>query len=586
MDKLTLPNINSKSENIILLVVAITICLLLNLIYFIGVAASPIIRDDGWYFLASQIQPWVEHGFSWRDIFVKRGLTDHAQPLNKVFLFLNYKLFNLDFKYEAIAGFVGILLTFFLFLSIYIKKALSQSMTLCGTGFFLLATLTLTSLNSRELYSWPLVTFSYLPFFLALLLPVFAWCFFNDQSTVFSVLISSIIFVLIGDTASIIAWLSLTATVVLISFSDGKISKKRVVLWITYSAFFVSAYFIIINFNFMGGGGQPKTDNKSLDLLNVSSCLELVRIVFSSSLIHPEHLVRTGGAQIFFSWAVAVLVLYFYIEHFFSMVFKKRQQTLVDFLVTFILLYATLSVAAIVVGRVSEFGINYLNQPRYVLIYQLIPFALFVKYCFLPVLVRRQLMGRNVIVIIVLPLMLCAQLYFSAKAYAAVPWISKWIDGQSKAIADYVNNPTLPAGNCTSFSSPVCNLPEVKRNELLNLMIKNQLNIFNHDFQWKYKIFPLIQIKASPPSAWGPQVIHAQSSDGIWIKLSIPIVGSDVKVKVSINDKPINETVFTGDVITFYLPEEYKSVPGFYEIEYSVDNWESSVLVGDIEVKN
>ena len=586
MDKLARPNFDSKAENMLLLVVAMTIFLLFNVMYFISVAASPIIRDDGWYFLASQIQPWIEQGFSWTDIFVKRGLTDHAQPLNKIFLFINYKFFNLDFKYEAIAGFAGIVFTIFLFLSIYIKKIINQSITLSGAGFFVLAILTFTSLNSRELYSWPLVTFSYLPFFLALLLSFFAWKFLKYQLTISAMLIAAAIFILIGDTASIITWLSLTTAVGLISFSDNEISRKRALMWVACSAFIVAVYFIVININFMGGAAQPKAGNKSIDLLSISFYLEFIRIVFSSSLIHSEHLARAGNYQTFLSWVIAIPVLYFYIEHFVSMVFKKRRQTLVDFLVTFILVHATLSVAAIVVGRLPEFGIGYLNQPRYVLVYQLIPFALFIKYCFRPTLTQGQIIVGKITVVVVLPIMLCAQFYFSTSAYAAVPWISKWVDGQSRAIADYVNDPALPAGRCTSFSSPVCKLPEAKRNELLNLMIKNQLNLFNHDFQWKYKIFPVIQIKAPPVSAWGPQVISTQSSDGIWIKLSTPIVGSDVKVQININGKPVDETVFTGDVITFYLPDEYKSVPGFYKIEYSIDNWKSSMLVGKIEVKN
>src|SRR5690606_4691428 len=101
MNQRTFPRFDFKPENVLLIVFAVCVCSLLNVLYFISVAASPIVRDDAWYFLASQIHPWVEHGFSWTDIFVKRGLTDHAQPLNKLSLFLNYKLFNLDFKYEA-----------------------------------------------------------------------------------------------------------------------------------------------------------------------------------------------------------------------------------------------------------------------------------------------------------------------------------------------------------------------------------------------------------------------------------------------------------------------------------------------------
>jgi hypothetical protein len=584
MDKPSLPAINPKAENMLLLVIAITFFLLLNLMYFISVAASPIIRDDGWYFLASQIQPWIEQGFSWTDIFVKRDLTDHAQPLNKLFLYLNYQLFNLDFRYEAIAGFVGVFCTVFLFLSSYIKKTISQSSSLCSAGFFVLAMLTLTSLNSRELYSWPLVTFSYLPFFLALLLPFFAWRFLNYQLTIGSIVIAALIFVVIGDTASIIAWLSLTAAIALITFSDSEISKKRVALWIACTALVVATYFIIINIHFIGGPAQPKADSKNLDLLSPGFYLEFFRIVFSSSLIHPEHLARAGSYQTLLSWLVAIPVLYFFVAHFVSLVFKKQRQTLISFVVTFVLIYATLSITAIVVGRVPEFGIGYLNQPRYVLVYQLIPFALFIKYCFLPAQARWKAIARTIAVTIALPIMLCAQFYFSSNAYAVVPWIAKWVDGQSRAIADYVSDPALPAGNCTSFSTPVCNLSQTERNELLTVMMKHQLNIFNHDFQWKYKIFPLIQIKAPPVSAWGPQVISARSSAGIWIKLSTPIVSSDVKAQVNINGKPVEKTVFMGDVITFYLPDEYKSIPGFYTIEYSIDDWKSSMLVGDVEV--
>jgi hypothetical protein len=586
MNKVTLSNINLKAENLLIIIFAVIVCLLLNVLYFISVAASPIIRNDGWYFLASQIHPWIDQGFSWADIFVKRRLTDHAQPLNKLFLYLNYRLFNLDFKYEAIAGFSGIFLTVILFLSFFIKRVMSQSMTWFGAGFFLLALLTITSLNSRELYTWPLVTFSYLPLFITFSLPFLAWYFLKYKSTVTSIVIAAFIFVLIGDTASIISWLSLSAAVVLISISDSEISKKRAFIWILCSSLIVASYFFVINFNFLGGGEGHNPPNSALELFNINFYVECMRIVFSSSLIHAEHLSNTAGHQKLFSWLVAIPVLYFYIEHFFSLVFKRQPQTIIDFLVTFILIYATFSVVAIIVGRVPVYGVDYLNQPRYVLVYQLIPFALFMKYCFSLSDKKSEIIVRKATALIVLPVMLCAQIYFSANAYAAVPWISKWIEGQSNAIADYVNNPAFPAGNCTNFSSPMCNLPEAKRNELLNLMISNQLNLFNQGFQWKYKIFPLIQIKAPPPSVWGPQVINTRSSDGVWIKLSRPILSSDVKVQVSVNGKQIDETVFVGALITFDFPAEYKSVPGFYKIEYSIDDWKSSMLVGDIEVKN
>lgn len=586
MNKHNIPRGDSSFEYLLFIVFAVSICSLLNILYLISVAASPIVNEDGWYFLASQIHPWVDRGFTWTDIFIKRGLTDHAQPLHRLALFFNYKLFNLDFRYEALAGFLGVLSAVFLFLSLFVKRFIGQSLAWPSAGSFVLAILIFTSLNSRELYSWSLVTFSYASLFLTFLLPLLAWRFLNYQLNIASIIFTALIFVLVGDTASIISWLSLTVSIVLVSISDREINRMRVLLWIMSSALIVAVYFLIVNINFIGGNIAGSATSNKLDLLSINFYLELVRVVFSSSLVHAEHLVGAGKYQYLLSWLIAVPVLFFYLHHFFALVFKNRRQTSVDFFVTFILVYATFSVAAIVVGRVPQYGVDYLHQPRYVLVYQLIPFALMMKYCFLPSVEKSHVIIHKTIVLIGLPVMLCAQFYFSANAHAAVPWISKWLDGQSKAITNYVNHPDLPAGNCTNFSSTICNFSEPERNELLNLLIKNRLNIFNHEFQWKYRIFPSIEIKAPDVSAWGPQVISVQSSDGVWIKLSSPIVNAEVKVQVRVNDKSITHVVFTGEVITFYLPEEHRSFPGIYRIEYSVDDWGSSVLVGDIEVTN
>lgn len=585
-DELAVPIPKLKPENLLFAVFAAVLFSLLNVLHFISVAASPIIRDDAWYFLSSQVQPWIEHGFSWTDIFVKRGLTDHAQPLNKLSLFVNYNLFGLDFKYEALFGFIGFVAIILLCLSFFVKKTISQSVSWVSTGFFLLAILTLTSLNSTELYTWPLVTFSYLPLFLALMLPFLVWRFLECQSTFIPIILAFVVFLLIGDTASIIAWVSLTAAIVLTLICDSEVSRKRSLIWIAGSALLVAGYFVLLNAKFMGGSERQNPGGQPLDFLNINIYLDLVRIVFSSSLVHQQHLTAAGSYQKVLSWLIALPVFYCFTLHFFLLIFQKRRQTSIDIFVTFILVYASCSIAAIVVGRVPEYGIDYLHQPRYVLVYQLIPFALFIKYCFCQDNNRHSTVIRKGIVAITLPFMLCTQFYFSVHAYAAVPWIEKWVDGQANAISDYVSNPGSPAGNCTSYSSPVCKLPEVERNKLLKLMIDNQLNLFNQEFQWRHKIFPQIKQEVIPISGWGPQIMSTQSPDGVWIKLLAPILSADAKVSVAINDNPISDIVVEHDVITFYLPVVYKTTPGIYQIEYTLDGWKSKILVGHIEIKN
>ena len=106
------------------IIIVFTVFCCLNVLYFLSQASSPMIRDDAWYFLDSLILKWRQDGFDFLDFFIKRGISDHAQPANKLILFLSYKFAQLDFRIEALVGVFGLVSFIFICIKLYFEHIL------------------------------------------------------------------------------------------------------------------------------------------------------------------------------------------------------------------------------------------------------------------------------------------------------------------------------------------------------------------------------------------------------------------------------------------------------------------------------
>lgn len=491
MEKSILHRQKADNTQSIIFIIGLTALCCFNLIYFLSVAANPLIQSDAWYFLDVNIGKWITQGFNWSDLFVKRGIVDHAQPLNKFFLYLNYRFFNLDFTIESIIGLMGLLLIISFFLFRFLTILNSRKLSLDKIAAFTMAILVATSLNSTNLFSWSLVTFSFLPLSIAFACSWLSWHYLHNHNKFLCALLLSISVLAIGDTASIILWAALAGTIFLVGLSLELKFKKSGAIMLLLLGVFIATIFLIINWKFLFIKPNPASVKQSKLLLSdLNFYLETLRIVFSSSIIHGTHLTAFGDASKIVSWIIAMPIFYFYLDHFFSLIFKRKPASEIDFIVTFILVYASISIVAIILGRVPEFGVSYLNQPRYLVVYQLLPFSLLIKWAFSEdAPYRKNYFSLSVISIVTCIFIFMIQFLVSVSAYRSVPWMWKWYVQQKVAINNYVMDPDVSPGNCTPHSVPICSMSTEKRNNLLKLLQVNRLNLFNPNFQNRYRLF-------------------------------------------------------------------------------------------------
>lgn len=539
---------------------------LFNILNYINHAAGPLIRSDAWFFLDALVMKWANEGFSFYDLFSKAGITDHAQPINKLFLYFNYRWLNLDFYYEGIAGFVALSLIVLFSILLFFKseKARINSPSI---WLFLCSILALTSLNVTEIYTWTLVTFGINYILLSGLLAYMVWQYLNNKKTLVLVL-AVVVVLLIGDTRSLIAWSALSLTVIIMAMKGQSSDRKRVLRLLIFGSIVIATYFFAVNTSHVPlapddlsaiEGRDIFTENPLLSFVTYS---EAIRIVFSSSVLHQSNYLALDDKGSL-SWILAAAVLFFYLRFFLITLVGKREIGVEKFLVLFFVLYATVAIAALFIGRVPKYGVDYLLQPRYVLIYQIIPFALLFDLAISEAGAVRQKLGRTLIYAFAFSYLIL-QLFFAVRAYAAVPWISRFYDGQAKVIGFYTDNPSAASGNCRQTSVMLCSMHPEHRNARLEFLKSNNLNLFNTNFQWKYRLFPQSYIGYADSLKilnWGPRGttkyavpnIQPDGSAGLWIQLSSdPGLGD---VIVYFNGLPL-ATNFSDRIITALIPAE------------------------------
>lgn len=574
-----------------IIVLTLVLLLCLNVLYFIATSASPHVRSDAWYFLDELGIKWHTSGFGLSDIFVKRGLTDHAQPLNKLVLFLNYRFFGLDFKVEALFGYFGLLSIIFTLLVLSSKSIHHRDIR---SIFALLGAIAiLSSLNTTEIYTWPLVAFGFLTLFLSIVIALLTWSAVSRTWSAWAIVVSSLFALLIGDTASIILWLSLVTTFGFVILSIGPKKSQGILQWFVASFFFIVLYFYFLNVNFLfGDSGRHLTDSRSdIAWQNIEAFMEGMRLIFSSSIVHREHLARFGKYEFAASWVIASLVLYFYVRHFVLLYKSKLSMSKEKFLTTFILIYSTISIIAIVYGRVPVFGVDYLAQPRYVFVYQLIPFALLLDHALSGG--RDQSNSQRTMPYLFAPfifILVSLQFMYALNAHGVTPYINMYIDRQVKEVGRYLLDRDLPSGDCPEYSSGICRMSVDRRNAVLDMLELRNLNYLNPVFQWRYGLFPFdvhmnAESKGIKVLGWGPQSIERSSGDiGVWVKLERGLIDARRQITARIEEHSVS-VIANGNVLTFSLPRSVSANAGVYSMRLVDNGSDAEVKVGELEVK-
>jgi len=290
---------------------------------------------------------------------------------------------------------------------------------------------------------------------------------------------------LIGDTSSILAILAAIIAILISRVENyNSFLNVRHLSVVFCLIIFGFSYYYIINRGMVSSlkGGHIS------NLFDLNYLYTIPKIIITSSLIHHEHL-DTSILSKTIEYVSFILVSLGLINYSLKLLNTKKT-TPAGFVILALFIQTFASILGIIVGRVPEFGINYLHQPRYILVYQMIPFLLILD---LSIDYQSYNWNRNLYRIflkLIFIFILFLQIFFSYSAYKSVEWISRYYVNEARLIGLYFNNLNEQKLPCTYASNSLCLLSIEKRIALLNLMNEKKLNILNEAFQWKYRLFP------------------------------------------------------------------------------------------------
>ncbi len=503
--------------------VAIAIGLLITLAVFVNaysytmITAIPLIQSDAWYFLDGFLGEFIREGFSFGQLFAQANAANVNLPLQKAILFFHTRYFGMDFRVEGLFGTAsGIALVLVL-----ARAAAARSIrTWSVPEAWLLAglALSLLSLNSTNLYTWPLAGLWFLPILVAAGYMWVAFAFPRAPvvllvaSFMLGVLVDEVAYPVFLATLGALAlaphWRALRQFSILLGAGVAGIAASRLFYWAT-AAFGEAAMAVPT-----GTEGAPPL----VSLLG-PGLWKAVIVPLSDSMIHVhnlEPLFGTAGPAV--AVAIGVLLVLAHAWFWWRVVFGLRRDPpaaarMATLLSTAMMLLCYALVAGILIQRVPVFGFEYLHHPRYVLFYQLNLAALALMiYRDVRYALPTKLRVPSGALAVALVLALCGlQFRLSTLAWEHAKYLSIYIEGVAETMGKVEANPTARI-ECADIMT-ICQFPPERRRELMQLLTRQQLNLFSPAFQSFHRLEPgpksepksELKLEPEPESLPGPE---------------------------------------------------------------------------------
>ncbi|HEV2622845.1 MAG TPA: hypothetical protein VGU65_12245 [Frateuria sp.] len=494
--------------------------LLLNAIYFVLRASSPVIRDDAWYFLDVFLRKAINGSLGVGDFFVKRAGADHAQPLFKMLLLFEWRYFDLDFAVGAVVGVLAAAACGLVFYRIIVVERCNDR----GDAYRCLAwaaiCAVLLSLNADAgTWTWPLVALENVTSLIILLFVVVVWHAHQKQRYVALALVTLVLDISSDDSA-LIAIIAAVAALLLMWLRDPE--QRRRSTWKLLVVMIVCTVLVRIGYAYapIVGGTPPVPLSSHLGLLLerfwdkgwwMWAVLPLTLPVFYRSPLESFHAETWLAMQIAMGLVLLLAHLWFW-----RMAFRGRYNR-PAFVAVCLMLLSYGWVAGIILGRVPVSGNDYLNQPRYVLLYGGHLIALLLMWAGSLGATPQSSTGWHAIgtwtPAVGCLVLLVAQIPTSIYAWHMRPYLWAYYVQMAHQIDDLAKDPAHAAACVPEL--PVCNWSMGKRRELTRLLSQNRLNVFSSKVQQRHVYLPrLLPVPAAPlTSAANGQVVGPAKPD-------------------------------------------------------------------------
>ena len=485
-----MPNMNSthsvRKQWTVLLFGLLIAAAVANALAFSATTAGWIPVSDNWYFLDRIVYPYAHGGLHPSDLLVKRGPFDHSQPLRRLLLLANYEWFDLDFRVEAIfavlAGIGALAL-----LGWAIRRELRAGMPVSGLAFVAFAAIYF-SLSSPVVFTWSLLTLGFTSH-LFLFLWLLAACRVLEvasPSRVSVLVLCSFLFGLVSDDTALIA----TVAVVMAALLDGWRNRagRPAALLIAACVVGIGLYLVFYK---VVAPANVAIDARTTALQGVhggglvaqaNQAWQWVLVPLSSALVHKVTLKAWFGADaggiatVSIGIACALAHLWFWRKALTG----DRNRTAFMAITIMLMFYGL--VAGIVVGRVSEFGSNYLWQPRYGFIYRWHVLALLMMLIAQWPGMQRQRRGEGwsarFAVAIVLAVV-ALQLPLSMEAWESAKYIRHANSGFARQLLSMGSGDAMRAPEKCAVQLTVCKFDDARRQRVIGFLRERHLSVFS-----------------------------------------------------------------------------------------------------------
>ena len=461
----------------------------LNALFFVYRYTDPLIVHDGWYTLEVFVRPALEGSLELGDFFVRRAGIDHQQPLHKLIFLMQLFWFDLDYRPGAIIGVLsagGCSLIIYRVLQWRDSGSLPASLwALCWAT----STVILFSLNDSGSWRWPLAALYYLPNLLIFLFFALAWKAL-ESGKIFGLGLMSVCTGVVADGSAALAAIALFL-VMAVCWSHG-FRRDRIIgvglssIGVVLLTLFIAEWFGPVI------GGLPSNLHPWSSLMEVFFAdgwwkwwiLPLANSVVSTMQFNA----RLGTDMLSFQIALGVFLA---IAHLgFWRKFLRSEMNGGTFFGACVMLLFYGYVAGIILGRVSFEGSGYLNQPRYVLMYQFNLIALVIMYAATYKKPKRLLQRiSHVSIAALFFIVILLQVPFSIQVWRTAPQLSAYYHRVAQQILAMDEKPEITPTDCSPILPP-CEYTPDRRRQSIGLLKQHKLNVFSRKFRAAHGLNP------------------------------------------------------------------------------------------------
>ncbi|HEV2538429.1 MAG TPA: hypothetical protein VGU03_01870 [Frateuria sp.] len=497
------------------------ILLMVNALWFVLRASSPVIQADAWYYLDVFVRKAIDGRLQITDFFVKRSADDHALPLFKLILLFEWRYFDLDYVVEAVFGVLATIACALIFYAVLMRHWPRNT----GNGVPLLAWIAicalLFSLGSVGVWVWPLVALENITILVILFFMLAVWHAHRSQHYL-PLVVAILVLGISSDDSAIIAVIATLMSVLLALRADP---EQRV-----FSAWRIIA--IVIGFEVLVRIGYAHIPGAPVASAHASTPLVSVLVErFKQGgwwqwillpLVLPVYYqspLKTSQADVWFAVQAIMGVLLLAAHVFFWRRALRGRYNLPVFMAVCMMLLSYGWLAGIILWRVSASGNDYLEQPRYVMLYAEQLIALLLMWAgsqelgFEAVTTRRRPViwwqtMRTWGPVVGALLLLLAQVPQSIHAWRMPKYEWAYYAKQAAEIDALARDP-VHTKDC-DLVNPVCGESPKIRRELTQLLSANRLNIYSPRMRRWHSYLPTpTQVPAEPVSS-----VDKAGSDG------------------------------------------------------------------------